>query len=124
MGASWNPVPYILFTKNEKPIILVLIALAGWFSTLGSFIYYPALPMITRDLDSTTTLINLTVTSYMIVSGIAPSMAGDASDTLGRRLVYVLTLVIYLIANIGIALQHPFVALLLLRVLQSAGISG
>ena len=113
-------------TKNEKRIIVVLIALAGWFSTLSSFIYYPAFPVVTEDLHSTTTLIliNLTVSSSMIVSGIAPSIVGEASITFGRRLLYIITLTIYIIANIGIALQNSCVALLLLCMLQSAGISG
>ena len=86
--------------------------------------YYLAFLVVAKDLHSTTTLIYLTVSSYMIVSGIAPSIVGEASDTFGRRLLYIITLIIYLIANIGIALQNSFVVLLLLRMLQSAGISG
>lgn len=37
---------------------------------------------------------------------------------------YLFTLGLYLIANIGLATQSSFVGLLLLRMLQSAGISG
>jgi MFS family permease len=117
-------IPYTLFSKNERRAIVVLIALAGWFSTLSSFIYYPAISIIASDLDTTVALINLTVTSYMIVSGIAPSVVGDASDTFGRRPLYMLTRTLYIAANIGIALQQSFVALFFLRMLQSAGISG
>jgi MFS family permease len=124
VDAFTPPLPYTLFTKGERRTIVVLIALAGWFSTLSSFIYYPAISMMATDLQTSTTLINLTVTSYMVVSGIAPSLAGDASDTFGRRPLYVFTLTLYVVANVGIALQHSFVALLLLRMLQSAGISG
>ncbi len=121
---STPSVPYTLFTKSERYIVVALIALAGWFSTLSSFIYYPAISNIATDLHTSITKINLTVTSYMIVSGIMPSVVGDASDTFGRRPLYAFTLTLYVIANIGIAVQHSFVALLLLRMLQSAGISG
>lgn len=119
-----TPVPYSLFTTNERRWIVVLIALAAWFSTLSSFIYYPAIPIIAKDLKSSISIINFTVTSYLVVSAVAPAIVGDAADTFGRRLLYTIALAFYVSANIGIALQCSAVALLLLRMLQSAGISG
>lgn len=118
------PVPYSLFTKNERRGIVAMVALAAWFSTLSSFIYYPAIPMVAKDLDSSIAMINLTVTSYLVVSAIAPAVVGDAADMFGRRPLYAVTLILYIAANIGIAKQQSAVALLLLRMLQSAGISG
>lgn len=118
------PVPYTLFTKNERRWIVAMIALAGWFSTLSSFIYYPAIPVIADDLGASIGMVDLTVTSYLIVSAIAPAVVGDAADTFGRRPLYAITLTLYVVANVGIALQRSAVALLLLRMLQSAGISG
>ena len=115
---------YSIFTRNEKRYIVLLVALAGWFSTLSSFIYYPVIALVAKDLHTSIARINLTVTSYLAVSGIAPAFVGDAADMLGRRPLYVVTLVIYVAANIGIALQGSFIALLLLRMLQSLGISG
>lgn len=115
---------YTVFRKWEKVYIVLLITLAGWFSTLSSFIYYPVLTFIARDLRTTVANVNLTVTSYMVVSGIAPAIIGDLADQAGRRPTYVIALVVYFCANIGIAVQDSFVALLLLRMLQSAGISG
>ncbi|KAL2670027.1 hypothetical protein Neosp_014907 [[Neocosmospora] mangrovei] len=118
------PVPYTLFTKNERRWIVAMIALAGWFSTLSSFIYYPAIPVIADDLGVSIGMVDLTVTSYLIVSAIAPAVVGDAADIFGRRPLYAITLTLYVVANVGIALQRSAVALLLLRMLQSAGISG
>ncbi|KAK8040704.1 Major facilitator superfamily transporter [Apiospora marii] len=118
------PRPYTKFSKVERRVIVALIALAAWFSTLSSFIYYPAISSIAEDLESTIGLVNLTVTSYLVVSAVAPAIVGDAADTLGRRPLYAVTLTLYVAANIGIASQRSFVALLILRMLQSAGISG
>lgn len=116
--------PYTFFTKNERRWIVAMIALAGWFSTLSSFIYYPAIPVIAEDLGSSIRMIDLTVTSYLVVSAVAPAVVGDAADTFGRRPLYAATLAVYVAANVGIAVQHSAVALLLLRMLQSAEISG
>lgn len=112
------------FSLNEKRYIVFLIAAAGWFSTLSSFIYYPVISLVAKDLNTTVAKVNLTVTSYLAISGVAPAFVGDAADMLGRRPLYVITLSIYVLANMAIALQNSFVALLLLRMLQSAGISG
>lgn len=115
---------HAIFSKSQRWYIVALIAGAGWFSTLSSFIYYPILSILSEDLHTSIARINFTVTAYLAISGVAPSIAGDAADMFGRRLVYMVTLSLYFCANVGIALQTSFVALLLLRMLQSAGISG
>lgn len=99
---------------------MTLIALATWFSILSSFIYYPAISSIAEDLSSTIELVNLTVTCYLVVSAVAPAIVGDAADTS----LYAVPLTLYVAANIGIVSQRSFVALLLLRMLQSARIWG
>lgn len=115
---------YSEFTKAQKRWIILLVAFAGMFSPLSSFIYYPAIHTLALDLRVTITLVNLTVTSYMIVSGITPAIVGDLADMMGRRPIYLVTFLIYFAANIGLALQRSYPALLVLRMLQSAGGSG
>ncbi|KAB5562817.1 major facilitator superfamily domain-containing protein [Coniochaeta sp. 2T2.1] len=116
--------PYSAFTKTQKRWILALVALAGWFSSLSSFIYFPAIPAIAADPNESIGRINLTVTAYLIMSGIFPSIVADAADTMGRRPVFIVTLAVYVAANIGLALQTSFGLLFFLRMAQSAGISG
>ena len=57
----------------------------------------------------------------MIFQGLAPTIMGDLADTAGRRPAYTLCFVIYIGANIGIALCKDYVSLLVLRCLQSTG---
>jgi MFS family permease len=94
------------------------------FSTMSSYIYLPALVAVARDLDVSVLLINLTVTSYLIIAAVAPAFMGDMADQSGRRPIYILMFLVMLGANVGIALQRSFAALLVLRMLQSAGASG
>ncbi|KAI4100261.1 MAG: hypothetical protein L6R37_005581 [Teloschistes peruensis] len=115
---------YSNFTKAQKRWIIGLVAFAGMFSPMSSFIYYPAIHTIALDLGVTITLVNLTITSYMVVSGITPAFVGGLADSLGRRPIYIATFLVYLAANIGLALQRSYPALLVLRMLQSAGGSG
>ncbi|KAI4124108.1 MAG: hypothetical protein LQ338_004980 [Usnochroma carphineum] len=117
-------IPYSVFSKWAKRWTVVLVALAGFFSPLSANIYFPALNYLAHDLDISLELLNLTITAYLVCQGIVPFIVGDAADTIGRRPVYIAAFVIYLAANIGLALQDTFPALLVLRVLQSSGASG
>ena len=120
---SSEPV-YSVFTQHQKGYIVFLTAWAGFFSPLSSSIYFPALNALAQDLSVSDELINLTITSFMIFQGLAPIVFGDLADMLGRRPVYILGFVIYLGANVGLALQNNYVALFVLRCLQSTGSSG
>lgn len=115
---------YSTFSSRQKAWIVFLVALAGMFSPMSSFVFYPAIDAISKDLHVTVGLVNLAVTIYMIVSGIVPPLMGSAADKFGRRPIYALALSVYFVANLGLALQDTYVGLLLLRMLQSAGSSG
>lgn len=124
---------YSAFSHRQKSVIIGLAAFAGWFSSVSSFIYFPAVPALAADLGlglggvgptGGTEAVNLTITSYLVVSGLVPSVVGNAADRFGRRPVVLLALAVYLAADVGLALQSRFALLFVLRMLQSAGISG
>ena len=115
---------YSAFSNHAKRAIGAATSFAAMFSGLSSFIYYPALQSLATSLGVSLELVNLTITSYLIIAGIAPSIIGDMADNTGRRPVYLMTLSLYFAANIGLALQNNYASLLGLRMLQSAGASG
>ena len=57
----------------------------------------------------------------MIVQGIAPSFLGAVSDAYGRRLAFITTLTIYIVANLSLAFTSNLAMLLVLRGVQAAG---
>jgi len=115
---------YSIFTTNEKRLIIATGSLAGFFSPLSSASYFPALNTIAQALNVSGSKINLTITTYLILQGIAPMMIAGFSDSMGRRPAYILCFIIYLLANLGLGLQNSYAALLVLRCIQSAGSSG
>ncbi|KAI4114172.1 MAG: hypothetical protein LQ345_005005 [Seirophora villosa] len=117
-------VPYSVFSQSTRRWTVLLVALAGFFSPLSANIYFPALNYLAHDLNVSLKLINLTITAYLIFQGIVPFIVGDAADKMGRRPVYIAAFIVYLGANIGLALQNSYPALLVLRILQSSGSSG
>lgn len=76
------------------------------------------------DLGLSVSLVNLTITSYLIVAGIAPAFVGDIADQGGRRPAYILMFILGAASNVGLALQNSYAALFVLRMVQSAGASG
>ncbi|KAF2137991.1 uncharacterized protein K452DRAFT_235102 [Aplosporella prunicola CBS 121167] len=101
-----------------------MCACAAFFSPTSANIYYPALNTLSRELKVSDELINLTLTIYSIFQGLAPTIIGGLSDIAGRRPAYIIGFIIYLGACIGIALQDDYVALMILRAMQSTGSSG
>lgn len=116
--------PYSAFSSWQKRWIVILMASVGCLGTLSSFVYFPAIPQLADHLHVSVANINLTITVYLIVAAIAPTIVGNSADTIGRRPTVAVCLVIYLGANIGLALSPSFAALLCFRILQAAGISG
>ncbi|KAK5124378.1 hypothetical protein LTR85_001595 [Meristemomyces frigidus] len=115
---------FSVFIVAQKRAIILTGSLAGWFSPMSGSIYYPALNQIAGDLNVSNAKITLTVTTYLIVQGLAPMMIAGFSDKAGRRPAYFICFTIYIVANLALALQNNYVALLILRMLQSGGSSG
>ncbi|KAM7202190.1 Major facilitator superfamily domain containing protein [Rhypophila sp. PSN 637] len=113
--------PYHVFTRKEKWALVYIVSLAGLFSPLSSNIYFPALGAIAKALQTNIALVSLTVTIYMVVQGLAPSFWGPLSDTRGRRLTFMGTFTVYLMANIGLAFSKDFASLMVFRAIQAAG---
>ncbi|KAH6633844.1 major facilitator superfamily domain-containing protein [Chaetomium sp. MPI-SDFR-AT-0129] len=94
--------PYHVFTTRKKWQIVYIVSLAGLFSPLSSNIYFPALGDIAK--------------------GLAPSFWGPLSDTRGRRITFIGTFAVYLVANIALAFSDDeFEILMAFRAVQAAG---
>ncbi|KAK3693414.1 major facilitator superfamily domain-containing protein [Podospora appendiculata] len=116
-----GPPPYHVFTTRQKWQLVYIVSLAGLFSPLSSNIYFPALGAIATELNTSISLVALTVTIYMVVQGLAPSFWGPLSDTRGRRVTFIGTFAVYLVANVGLALSKDFASLMVFRAVQAAG---
>ena len=112
------------FTPVQKYGLAYAAFISATFSGLSSFPYYPAITALNRSLHTSVDAINLTITVYLFVAGIAPSILGDLADRIGRRPISLVALTMYFGANLGLALQNSYTALVVLRCLQSAGASS
>jgi MFS family permease len=119
-----QPYAYSIFSETEKRLIVYQTSFSGMFSGISSFIYYPAIRPLSEELGASIAAINLTVSAYLIVAGVFPSIFGDISDQSGRRVASLLAFALYVSANLGIGLQTNYAVLVVLRCIQSAGAAG
>ena len=119
-----NDEAYSVFTTTQKKAIVLTASLCSFFSPLTGSIYYPALNIIAKDYNVSNTAINLTVTTYLILQGIAPTLIAGFADGSGRKPAYFICFVVYIAGNIGLGAQHSYAALLVLHMVQSAGSSS
>ncbi|KAF7518611.1 hypothetical protein G7054_g13391 [Neopestalotiopsis clavispora] len=115
---------YSVLTSRQKRTAVMIVSFVAMISPLSGNIYYPATTALAKEFKVSESLIQLTITTYQIFQGIAPSFIGNYSDIYGRRPAYAICFIIYFFANVGLALQTSYPALLILRCLQSTGSSA
>ncbi|KAH7024875.1 major facilitator superfamily domain-containing protein [Microdochium trichocladiopsis] len=116
--------PFSVFSDVQKWFIVLIVASTTMIAPLSSSIFYPVIPLLADELGVSITNINLTITIYLIIQGIAPSFVGNLSDVKGRRPALLISLVIFVAGCVGAALKADYGVLFAMRCLQSVGCSG
>ena len=116
---------YTIFTPQQKKFLTLLLGLTTITSPLTATIYFPLLPLLATHYRISSQAINLTITVYIIFQALSPAIFATLSDSLGRRIIFLVTLTLYVLSNLGLALEHKsYAALIVLRALQSLGASA
>lgn len=75
--------PYSIFTSYDRLVLIVILSLIGFWSTISSPIYFPALPTLTSYFHTSSSIMNISVVAYLIFQGIAPTISSNLADTFG-----------------------------------------
>ncbi|KAK5780420.1 hypothetical protein RI543_002177 [Arxiozyma heterogenica] len=115
--------PYSRFGRPSKLFLVLQCAYTGFFSSIAGAIYYPVLTVIEKKFDITEEQVNITVVVYFLFQGLSPSIMGGMADSLGRRPILLISVIVYCGACIGLACSQSYAQIIILRCLQAAGIS-
>lgn len=88
------------YPRKTKWILTFVIAVAGAAGPMASSIVLPALVDITRDFNSTATVVNLSIALFMLSMSIFPLWWSAFSETLGRRTIYLTSFTLYVIFSV------------------------
>ncbi|MDP4448996.1 Bcr/CflA family efflux MFS transporter [Staphylococcus hyicus] len=111
--------------KKSTSMPLVFIILLGTMTAFGpllSDMYSPALPLVQKDLMTSTSQTQLTLSIAMIGIAMGQFMFGIMADRMSRRTLAMMILVMLIVASLCIAISHSVYVLLVLRFIQ--GLSG
>ncbi len=101
--------------------IVLLAALSG-FGPLSLDMYLPGLPALTRDLHTTASAAQLTITACMIGLGVGQVIAGPLSDARGRRRPLLAGIIGYTASSVACAVSPTVGVLVVMRLIQ--GMAG
>jgi DHA1 family bicyclomycin/chloramphenicol resistance-like MFS transporter len=107
-------------TTSKVGLAVILGSLVA-FGPLSLDMYLPALPTLSAELHTTTSLTQLSLTSCLIGLAIGQLLAGSYSDVLGRRKPLLVGLAIYTVSSLACTISSSISVLIFLRFLQGLG---
>lgn len=104
-----------------RPLAVVL-GLLTVFGPISMDLYLPALPALTADLQSTTSVAQLTITACLLGLAIGQVVAGPLSDRFGRRAPLLIGVIAYTLTSALCAVSPTIETLIAARFVQ--GLAG
>lgn len=108
--------------RSTPPHILTLILLAS-ISALTMNVFLPSLPNIASELNSSTSILGLSVGIYLASSSVLQLMIGPFSDQFGRRPLILWSLFIFCISTLATVFVTNTAQFLILRIFQAISAS-
>ncbi|KAH9829638.1 MFS general substrate transporter [Rhodofomes roseus] len=115
---------YSRFSPARKRIILALVSCAGIVPLLVTGSFVPAIPQLVADMQSTPSVISLTINIAMFSVAFGNLIWAAYSGFYGRRPIYLYSLPTLCIGSIGVAASTSIAQLLAWRVVQALGCSS
>lgn len=112
-------------SNSSKRRMIWLALVLGSFAAIGPLsldMYLPGLPSLADDLNSSTSLAQLSLTACMLGLAVGQIYLGPLSDSKGRRMPLILSLAVYSASSLACAFVPSVEMLLLMRFIQ--GVSG
>lgn len=111
--------------KNYSVSQLILILCPFVFSfAFGLDIYIPVVPQMVDIFDTSQTLVQLTLSVFLFVTGVGQLLIGPLSDQYGRKFIFYASAAFYAVGSLGCAFAHHISFLIFARVISSIGACG
>ncbi|MFL6856919.1 MAG: MFS transporter, partial [Allosphingosinicella sp.] len=108
--------------KLEHGVLTVAIMMAVLLQVLDTTIANVALPHMMASMSATRETINWVLTSYIVASAIAIPITGWLADRVGRKQLFVWSVIAFTIASVLCAMAQNLPQMVAFRALQ--GVSG
>ncbi|KKC99836.1 purine nucleoside transporter PunC [Photobacterium halotolerans] len=108
-------------TTKPTPVTLAWFALLSMLGFLATDMYLPAFTAMQADLNTSSSLIGMTLGIFLLGMAIGQLIYGPLSDRLGRKKVLLGAMLLFSLATLGCAMAPNVETLLAFRFLQALG---
>ncbi len=109
---------------NPSVVLVLILSLLLGLQPLTTDLYLPALPFITKDLQSTFSMAQLTLSTLLMAFGVSQLVWGPLSDRFGRRPILLTGLVLYVFSAISATLANTMEVLIGFRIIQGVALGA
>ncbi|MGE8080778.1 multidrug effflux MFS transporter [Peribacillus loiseleuriae] len=112
-------------SQSRRLWMAIVLGTLAAFGPLSIDMYLPALPNIAKDLHTTPSLVQFSLTFFLLGLSLGQLLAGPLSDVRGRRKPLLIGLIIFFVASLLCAFSQSIWGLIILRFIQGmAGSAG
>ena len=108
--------------KSRRLWLALLLGSFAAIAPLSTDMYLPSLPALAEDLQSNTSVAQLTLTANLLGLGLGQLWLGTLSDQRGRRMPLIISLTVYCLSSLLCTIAPSIELLIIFRFIQ--GISG
>ena len=108
----------------RKVGLLALITVLGMTPPLSTDMYMPSLPKMADYFGAAPVVVNMTMVAFFISMAVGMLVMGPLSDRSGRKIVLIVSLLLYMAASVFCALTTSVYFLILMRIVQGIGAGG
>ncbi|MGI9355608.1 MAG: multidrug effflux MFS transporter [Rhizobiaceae bacterium] len=113
-----------MFSSATSPPTLFTLIVITALSVLSMNMYLPSLGNMATEFGVSYGLMNLSISGYLVVTGVLQLIIGPLSDRYGRRCLLLVAMALFAVASVGCALAMDMYVFLFFRMLQGAVIAG
>ena len=112
-----------LMTRRQITLVLVGLMIAMFLSSISQTVVGTSMRTIADDLHGLDLQVWV-VTAFLIVSTIVTPIYGKLSDIFGRRPLFIIAIVLFLLGSIACSFAQDMIQLAAFRALQGLGAGG
>lgn len=100
---------------------VIILGILSAFGPLALDLYLPGLPVLQKELHTTASMTQLSITATMFGLAIGQVLIGPLSDRIGRKKPLLIGIIAFTLASFGIAVSDNIQWLIFLRLIQGLG---
>lgn len=111
-------------TRKQHVLTILILGALSTVSPFSIDMYLPGFPSIAKDLGTTMSNVQLSLTAYLVGIAVGQLIYGPLLDRFGRRMPMYIGLSVYLVATVACAFSTTIESLIAMRFFQALGGCG